>query len=84
MTSHNNYMIVISATEFKAKCLELMNTVNRTGEVIQITKHGKPLVQVGPIQQHPIKPLGRGFAKDEFEIVGDIVAPLDVIWDAMN
>lgn len=84
MTSHNKYMIVISVTEFKAKCLELMNTVNRTGEVIQITKHGKPLVQVGPIQQQPTKPLGRGFAKDEFEIVGDIVAPLDVIWDAMN
>lgn len=33
--------MVISATEFKAKCLELMDLVNETGETIQITKRGK-------------------------------------------
>ena len=84
MTSHNRIMIEITATEFKAKCLQLMDTVSQTGEIIQITKHGKPLVQLGPIPIEPQKTFKRGFAKGEFKIIGDILAPIDVEWDAMK
>jgi prevent-host-death family protein len=36
-------MQTIKASEFKAKCLHLMDEVNRTGEEIAITKNGKPV-----------------------------------------
>lgn len=38
----------ISATEFKAKCLQLIDHVAETGEPIVITKHGKPKVRLEP------------------------------------
>jgi len=36
-------MQIMKASEFKAKCLHLMDEVNRTGEEITITKNGKPV-----------------------------------------
>lgn len=39
---------IISAGEFKAKCLKLMDEVNDTGEQIVITKHGRPVSRLVP------------------------------------
>ena len=36
-------MQTIKASEFKAKCLHLMDEVNKTGEELVITKNGKPV-----------------------------------------
>jgi antitoxin (DNA-binding transcriptional repressor) of toxin-antitoxin stability system len=36
----------IKASEFKAKCLKLIDEVNATGEAIIITKRGKPVARV--------------------------------------
>jgi antitoxin (DNA-binding transcriptional repressor) of toxin-antitoxin stability system len=36
----------IKASEFKAKCLKLIDEVNETGDAIVITKHGKPVARV--------------------------------------
>lgn len=38
----------ISAGEFKAKCLRLMDEVNETGIPIVITKRGKPVSRLVP------------------------------------
>ena len=38
----------IKASEFKAKCLALLDEVERTGETLVITKKGKPVAQVTP------------------------------------
>ncbi len=38
----------LSASEFKAKCLKLMDDVARSGEAVLITKHGKVVAQLGP------------------------------------
>jgi prevent-host-death family protein len=57
-----------------------MDRVARTGEPIVITKRGTPVAQLAPVV-HRLKTL-RGFMKGEFEIVGDIVAPIDVVWNA--
>ncbi len=74
--------MIITATEFKAKCLELMDTVNRTGEVLQITKRGKVVAELHAPDEKKI--YGPGFAKGEFTIIGDIMAPYDVEWEAMR
>jgi prevent-host-death family protein len=41
-------MKYISAAEFKAKCLKLMDEVQATGEPITVTKRGKPVAVLQP------------------------------------
>ena len=38
----------VKASEFKAKCLALMDEVARTGEHFVITKNGQPVAELGP------------------------------------
>jgi prevent-host-death family protein len=66
------------AGEFKAKCLELMDEVAMSGGTIVITKRGKAVARLVPMEDQAAPLLG--FYKDKMEIVGDIVAPLDVDW----
>ena len=59
----------ITATEFKAKCLALIDVVQRTGQPLIISKHGKKVVrQVAKLPAQPWKVLhGRGkFLSDPF------------------
>ena len=72
----------IKASEFKAKCLALMDEVARTGERIVITKNGAPIADLVP--HRAMKPSPFGILKGKIEIVGDIISPLDVEWDAMK
>jgi prevent-host-death family protein len=39
----------ITASQFKAKCLRLLDEVAETGETLIVTKHGKPVVRVEPL-----------------------------------
>ena len=64
----------ISATEFKAKCLALLEDVKRTGKGVTILKHGKPVARVLPPlagETHHPQDLLRG----SVEILGDVVSP---------
>jgi prevent-host-death family protein len=36
----------VNATEFKAKCLSLIDRVHATGEVITVTKRGRPVAKL--------------------------------------
>ena len=71
---------VIKASEFKAKCLQLMDEVAASGEEIVITKRGRPVSRLGPYQRRPKSLFG--IDKGRIEILGDIVAPLDEEWEA--
>ena len=68
----------IKASEFKAKCLQLMDEVAESGEEIVITKFGKPLARLGPLRGKPKAPFGA--FKGEILILGDIVSPLPEEW----
>jgi prevent-host-death family protein len=71
----------IKAGEFKAKCLELMDWVAEGKEEIIITKRGKPVAKLVPVSAVPKKELF-GYMKGTAEILGDIVSPIDVEWEA--
>jgi prevent-host-death family protein len=73
-------MRTIKASEFKAKCLKLMDEVAASGEPLVITKNGKPVAQLGPVgaQRKSIW----GLHKGQIEILGDIIEPLGVEWEA--
>jgi prevent-host-death family protein len=70
----------IKASEFKAKCLQLMDDVKATGETIVITKNGEPVARLGP-NAPPKKIWTFGQGKGQFEIVGDIVNPMPNVWN---
>ena len=72
----------IKASEFKAKCLKLMDEVAKTGEPIIITKNGQPVSQLIPYRRKP-KTLF-GVMKDSMTITGDVISPLDVEWKALQ
>jgi prevent-host-death family protein len=42
----------ITATQFKARCLRLLDEVAETGEPLVITKHGRPVARLEP----PVQP----------------------------
>ena len=75
-------MKTIKASEFKARCLQLMNEVSETGEPLIITKNGKPVSQLVPYRQRPSTLFGA--LKGSVEILGDIVSPLDEDWEALR
>ena len=73
-------MQTIKASEFKAKCLHLMDEVNQTGKEILITKNGKPVSILKPYRTVP-KTLF-GLHKGVLESKDDLIDPLNVQWDA--
>ena len=46
-------MRTVKASEFKAKCLKIMDEVAATGEPVVITKYGVPVAQLVPAMQKP-------------------------------
>jgi prevent-host-death family protein len=63
---------VVTATEFKAKCLALLDEVDEKGDLITVTKRGRPVATVQPVKKKPWKSL-KGDLVGKLEIVGDIV-----------
>jgi prevent-host-death family protein len=70
----------IKASEFKAKCLKLMDEVAKSGNEIVITKNGRPVSRLIPYRNKPKAPFGRD--RDKIRILGDINEPIDVEWEA--
>lgn len=73
----------IQASEFKAKCLALMDAVAETGETWVITKNGKPVAELRPYSGGRIdSPWG---LHPDLEIHGDVIEPLgEDQWEALT
>jgi prevent-host-death family protein len=65
----------IAATEFKANCLRLMDEVAQQRRPIIITKRGKPVAKLVPVEKEPIDLFGR--MAGSIKICGDIISPID-------
>jgi prevent-host-death family protein len=70
----------ISAGQFKAKCLKLMDEVRNRREEVVITKRGKPVARLVPFDEKPT-PI-YGCMKSTVAILGDIVSTVDEKWNA--
>lgn len=68
----------IPASQFKARCLALLDDVALTGEEIVVTKRGRPVARLVAIDEP------RGLEGSvTFNVSDDeLLAPLDVAWDA--
>jgi len=67
----------IPASKFKAQCLALLDSVARTGRSVVVTKRGKPVARLVPLEG--VKPpslLGSVLYE------GDIVSPISTEWES--
>jgi prevent-host-death family protein len=74
----------ITAAEFKANCLRLMDEVAQRRAPIIITKRGKPVAKLVPADSEAVDPFG--CMAGTVTICGDIVGPTEAEWtgDAEN
>lgn len=72
----------MKASEFKAKCLQLMDEVATTGESVVITKNGKPVSRLVPYVDKPKSLFG--IHRGSVEITGDVLSPVEVDWEALG
>ncbi len=72
----------ISAAQFKAECLKLMDQVEKTRQPITITKHGRPVAQLAPVPADTDSLFG--YMKGTLRVNGDVMAPLDIAWSALS
>jgi prevent-host-death family protein len=77
-------MRALTISEFKAKCLAVVDQVDRTGEPVTILKRGRAVARVVPAAS------GERFPQDSLagsvEIVGDVLSPVlsERQWDALR
>ena len=72
---------IVPAGEFKARCLKLLDEVAEKRHTLVITKRGRPVAHVSPVPQQGDFV---GSMQESGEILGDIIAPIDVEWEAMQ
>lgn len=74
----------IAISEFKAKCLDILEEVRRTRRPIRVTRFGKPVAEVVPPTAEKTKRRRLGSMAGTAKIVGDIVGPTGSFddWDA--
>lgn len=78
-------MTTINASDFKARCLAILDRVHETGERVVILKRGKPVAVL-------VRPTGedKAFPQAELagtvELVGDVVGPVlpEEYWDVLK
>ena len=66
----------ISISEFKAKCLAILERVRKTRKPIRVTRFGKPVAEI--VAPSPVKDHSQwiGSMVGQAEIIGDIVSPV--------
>ena len=65
-------MLTLNASEFKARCLAILDEVAATGEPVLILKRGKPVAQLIP-------PVASGSRHPQDELHGSVVIAGDVV-----
>ena len=73
--------MTIAAGEFKTHCLRLMDDVKNRHCSFVITKRGKPVAKLVPVDEEAPPPVF-GFLKGRARIDGDIIKPTGETWDA--
>ncbi len=65
----------VPISEFKAKCLALLEQVRLTRKPILVTRFGKPVAEIVPPSAVQDRASWIGSMKDSIEIIGDIISP---------
>ena len=65
----------LKASEFKAKCLSILDHIDQTGDTVTILKRGRPVARLVPAA-----PASSRYPQEDLvgtvEVVGDIISPV--------
>lgn len=75
-------MKTVPATKFKNQCLAVLDEVQRTRLPVVVTRHGKPVAQIGPVASTNAR--GGNPIKGSIEYEGDLITPIEGAWDALR
>lgn len=67
----------LPAGEFKAKCLAVLDEVERTRRSVVVTKRGRPVAEIMPLPAAESRSLEGSLLHEE-----DLLSPIDTEWDA--
>jgi prevent-host-death family protein len=78
-------MKTMAAGKFKATCLAVMDEVQAKREPVVITKNGKPVAKMVPVESEDENPLAV-FRFGSGKIIGDVVSPIVDLedWDSLK
>jgi prevent-host-death family protein len=77
-------MPTVAAGVFKAKCLELMDEVERTKMELIVTKHGRPVAKLVPLTGTSPGPLFGRARGTVIRVADDAFAPEPELWKALG
>jgi prevent-host-death family protein len=66
-------MKTMAAGQFKVHCLKVMDEVQSKRQAVLITKRGKPVAKLVPVEKQ--KDDIFGFLKGKIKVTGDVVSP---------
>jgi prevent-host-death family protein len=66
----------VAISEFKAKCLSLLEEVSKTRTPLRVTRRGKAIADVVPTSSEAEERSWIGSMSDSIKIVGDIISPV--------
>jgi len=72
----------MKASECKAKFLGVLDDVALNHERVIVTKNGKPVAEIVPFVDKSKSIIGA--LKGSVTIVGDLIEPIDVEWEALK
>jgi prevent-host-death family protein len=67
----------MAAGQFKARCLAVLDDVAETGIAVVVTKRGRPVARVVPIDPREKSDLKGSVVRE-----GDLLSPIDASWSA--
>jgi prevent-host-death family protein len=70
----------ITASQFKARCLALLDDVAGSGSELVVTKHGRPVAKVVPVDDDADLRGTVTYNVDEDQLI----APIDTDWEASS
>ncbi len=76
----------VTISKFKATCLALLDSVNKTGQPLIITRRGVPIAQIVPPPVTKKNKNWLGSFRNSGSIKGDIVSPATRLqeWEVLN
>jgi prevent-host-death family protein len=77
-------MKTVAISEFKAKCLSLLDQVQKTKKPIRVTRFGKPVAEVVPPGPDARQSDWIDSMRDEVKILGDIVSSDEAEWEVLR
>lgn len=78
-------MTSVPISKFKARCLAMLEEVQKTGVPLRVTRFGKPIADIVPAAV-AASPDWLGAMRGSAEILGDIVGPVatESEWEALR